>query len=78
MYALLVFAHFGGVGEKAGGEERSVKVCGGRGVDGSCSQARRGKYRSGEPGGRERKHDICTGAEVRQKGKAISKTWLME
>ena len=36
VYALLLFAHFGGGGEELLGEKRSVKVGGRCGVDGSC------------------------------------------
>jgi hypothetical protein len=40
VYALLLFAHFAGVREELWCEEWSVEVCGGCGVDSSCSQAR--------------------------------------
>jgi hypothetical protein len=60
VYALLVFAHFAGGGEKLRGEERSVEVCSRSGVD-RCSHACRCKYGSSEPSRRRRKHDICTG-----------------
>lgn len=49
VYALLVFAHLAGSGEKLGGEEWSVEVCSRSGVD-SCSHACGCKYGSSEPG----------------------------
>jgi hypothetical protein len=49
VYALLVFAHSAGIGEEPWGEEWSIEVCSRSGVEGSCSQARRGKYGSSEP-----------------------------
>jgi hypothetical protein len=48
VYALLVFAHFAGGGEKLWGEEWSVEVCGRSGVE-DCSHACRCKYGSSEP-----------------------------
>jgi len=67
VYALVVFAHFGGVVKELLGEEWSVEVCGGCGVD-SCLQARRCEQCSGSSERRRRKHSICRSV-VRQQGK---------
>jgi hypothetical protein len=50
--------HFACAGEELGGEEGSVEIGGGCGVDRGCLQARRGKQRSCKARGRRSEHDL--------------------